>query len=167
MVQFWLVCRLPMRGSTWQILRQAARKTTMATCLHMWVTTYLILPVAKNVRCQNTLVFCALGLDLYWFIFSNQALNICSCGISGVEDGSWEKSSSQKFVQEKRFLTFPDILSGFQNNCYNCFLKGGKCMSGSFCWKSLCVVSLPPLIDNTVHQATQLFIILLKTKKLK
>ena len=24
-------------------------------------------------------------------------------GVSGAEDGSWEKSSSQKFVQEKRF----------------------------------------------------------------
>ena len=52
MVLFWLVCRLPMKGSTWRILRQAVMRMTMATYLHMWATTYFNI-FAHILACES------------------------------------------------------------------------------------------------------------------
>ena len=71
------------------------------------------------------------------------------------------KSRPLRNLSKKKGFSFCQRSSGSLDNhqTKDLLLKGGKCVSGSFCWKSLCVVSFPPYLIDNVYVYSEIYLI--------
>ena len=142
----------------------------------MWVVTFLILyaHVSRNIFdliCTYLRMWVVTYLHIFAHICACESQHIWSCKkckkpwmsvhwkFQERRMGHGKSRPLRNLSKKKGFRLFHLLFCAVSRLFINIFfLKGGKCMSGSFCWKSLCVVSVCSCTPKILHSSAAYFL---------